>query len=351
MIEFSSRTPNDLVNMERPTSREIEKALSRWRIPEVPKDLKAIIGIPDSVNEMGRRLKRGLSRIEDPEEGARLESKAADWLSDLVRGNIKRGRVFQLGEVLSFGYADCLGYSLLLQTLGILFGLDIGVVEVVIDNAGRYVPHHVDLFTPSIGRGRFIDLWYGSRDIYHRRLGACVREGGKWRVRDIDRGELEEIEDIRGLPEGCLDAILCYILGNRHLEGGITSREKREFEMAIGYYNEAIRLYPGNSRAYFNRAVAYDNMGDEGTAQIDYAEALKDEASVIRVLAREYEEIVQLIELDGMGIGPGEQEIYLLRNGFITGRMERPADIARECAISESEVDRILSQIEDLMGL
>jgi len=286
-----------------------------------------------------------LQEIEDPVERSGIEQEAADWLYDLVRRNIKRGRVFQLSEVLRGGYADCVGYARLFHILGLRFGLDTGIVEVVIDNGGRYLPHCVNLFTPSVGRTRFIDLWYGSKDISHRRIGAQIKERGRWRIRDLDRDELDGIEGIRGLPEASVDAIVYYILGNRHLEEGVGGVDR-----AIECYNEAIRLSPLNARAHFNRAIAYEIMGDEVRAEMDYARALGDEAGLIRVLAREYDEIVQLIELDAMEIPPQMQEIYLLRKGFITGTEEAPVDIARECRIPQSEVERILSETEALIG-
>jgi len=56
--------------------------------------------------------------------------------------------------------------------------------------------------------------------------------------------------------------------------------------------------------------------------------------------------IIGLIELDRAKIGTKEQEIYLLRKGFITGEEIASADIARQYGISENQVDRIISAIE-----
>ncbi len=129
------------------------------------------------------------------------------------------------------------------------------------------------------------------------------------------------------------------------MEQGIPGNEK-EIDRAIGYYNAAIELYPTNPRFYFNRAVAYENKGKKEKAAQDYAQALRDEASQIRILAREYEESTQLIELDQMDISPEQQEIYLLRKGFITGQENSPPEVARQYGISTEEVERIISQIE-----
>jgi len=270
----------------------------------------------------------------------------SNWLYDLVRRNVKRGRIFQLRDVLLHQQADCLGYAKLLSSLGPRFGLDISIVEVVIDNGGRYTPHYVNLVKLSSGRQQFMDLWYGSRDVRHRRIGAQVKEGRIWRTKDLDWDELEEVEDIRGLPSTSVDGITYYILGNRHLERGIRDADGEELDSAIAHYSKAIKLYPGCARAYFNSAIAYENEGKYEEARSDYAQALRDEASQIRVLATEHEEVIQLMELDRANIGVKEQEIYLLRRGFITGEQMSSADIAKRHGICESEVDDIISTIE-----
>jgi len=264
---------------------------------------------------------------------------------------VKRGRIFQLRDVLHHRQADCLGYAKLLHSLGQRFGLDIGIVEIVIDNGGRYTPHYVNLIKLSPGRRQFMDLWYGSRDIRHRRIGAQVKEGRRWRTKDLDWDELEEVEDIRGLPSPSVDGITHYILGNRHLERGIRDADREELDSAIAHYSKAINLYPGYARAYFNRAIAYENEGKYEKANLDYAQALRDKASQIRVLATEHEEVIQLLELDRANIGMKEQEIYLLRRGFITGEQTSSADIAKRYGISESEVDDIISTIESLCAM
>ena len=79
---------------------------------------------------------------------------------------------------------------------------------------------------------------------------------------------------------------------------------------------------------------------------MDYAKALRDESSQLRVLAREYEDVIGLIELDSANIGIREQEIYLLWRGFITGREVPFNDVARHFGIPEDKVSRIVSAIE-----
>jgi len=260
----------------------------------------------------------------------------SNWLYDLVRSNIRRGRAFELDEVLSTRRADCLGYARLFSALGAEFGLEIGVVEVLIDNAGRYVPHHVGLLSLAGGTHRFLDAWYGSRDISHRRLGALVN--GK--PGDINREELNQIRDLGGLPETCLEAITLYIRGNGCLA-------RNELDKAIEYYSTAIQLYPNNSRAYYNRAIAYEGEGEAAAAQADYAQALRDESGLIRVLATTYG-LEELIGLDEKGISEREQSIYLWHKGYRTGAGAGYEEIGREYGVSPGEVRKIIDRVAGL---
>ncbi len=302
------------------TFRELNGALSRWDMPEIPN--------------------------QTTEDKAEPELAMSNWLYELARRNVKRGRFFQLRDVLLHQQADCLGYAKLISRIGQKFALDAGIVEVIIDNAGRYTPHYINIVKLSSGRRQFLDLWYGSRDIKHRRIGAQIREGGKWWIKDLNWNELEDVEDIKGLPKKAVTGITHYILGNRHLEKGIRDRNRQELDCAIAHYTTAIRLYPGYARAYFNRAIAHENNREYGEASLDYAQALRDESSQVRVLAREHEDVIRLIELDRANIEIREQEIYLLRKGFITGKEIASADVAREHGISEDAVDKIISIIE-----
>ncbi len=277
-----------------------------------------------------------LAEAHDAEETSAIQIMISDWLYDLVRSNIKRGRAFELDEVLSTGRADCLGYTKLFSALGPRCSLELGIVEVLVDNAGRHVPHHVNLLNLANGAYRFIDAWYGSSSIRHRRIGALA-DGAP---RDIDEEELSGIRDLRGLPDHCIDAITFYIKGNRFLERG-------EPDEAIKYYSEAIQLYPNNTRAFYNRALAYDRKGNTEEAKMDYAQALKDESSIIRVLAT-IEELEGLIKLDEKGIGELEQDIYLWHEGFKTGEHATYEEIGRRYRISPEEVERIVSRVESL---
>ena len=320
----------EIERLKKATSLDIEQALSRWDLTESPPTL---------------------NNIQSTEKRAAGELAMLNWLYDLVRLNVKRGRIFQLRDVLLHQEADCLGYASLMQGLGQIFSLDIGTVEVLIDNAGRYTPHYVNIVKLSSGKRQFVDMWYGSRDIRHHRIGARVKERGRWRIKDLYRDEIEKVEDLEGLSSSSVDGITYYILGNRHLERGIRNNSREELDKAIAHYSKAINLYPGYARAYYNRAIACENKEDSQKARLDYAQALRDEASQIRVLAREHEDVIKLIALDRANIGIKEQEIYLLRNGFITGVQLTSADIARQCQVPDGAVDAIISTIEARLTL
>lgn len=265
--------------------------------------------------------------------------KIISWLYDFIRANIKRGRLFDLADVIRLNSADCLGYAKLFTLLGRLFGLDVGVIEVVIDNKGRYVPHTAVLVRFENHRLHFVDLWYGSKNIKHKKVGLQAKRGGAWKVEDIESSELGSLEEVCYLPDPCVDAITLYIRGNQHLN-------RQEFDSAIRCYSKAIELYPNNVRFFFNRAIAYENLGEGEKAEADYARALSDEATIMRILAREHVEVVSLLNLDVFGIDKLSQEVYLLHKGFVTGRELPLAGIARRLGLPETEVANILYSTE-----
>jgi tetratricopeptide (TPR) repeat protein len=215
----------------------------------------------------------------------------------------------------------------------------VGVIEVVMDNAGRYVPHTAALVRLENRRWRFIDLWYGSKNIRHQRVGLQTKQGGAWQIEDLDLKELSSREEVCYLPDPCVDAITLYIRGNRHLE-------EQEYDAAIGCYSEAIRLYPSNARFCYNRAIAYENLGEHERAKADYAHALSDDAAIIRILATEHDEVISLLGLDARGIDSLAQEMYLLYHGFTTGREVPLSRVARRFGLSEVETKAVLSSVE-----
>jgi len=320
-----------------PDMKQVEAIINSWQRPGLPTRWRYLD--ESSVVELAHMVSQGLAEIQSGGYKSRLEVSLIGWLYDFIRANVKRGRVFDLGQVLLRGSADCLGYAKLFTLLGRLFGLDVGVIEVVVDNAGRYVPHTAVLVRLENRRWRFIDLWYGSKNIRHLRVGLQVKQGGAWWIEDSDLKELGGGEGVCYLPDPCVDAITLYIRGNRHLD-------RQEYAAAIDCYSEAIRLYPGNARLFYNRAIAYENLGEYEKAKADYAHAFSDEAAIIRILATEHDEVISLLDLDARGISSSAQGIYLLYHGFATGRRVLLPRVARRFGLSEAETQAILSSME-----
>ena len=135
---------------DNPGIDRINEVIAYWRAIELPVELQYLVhGKPRDINCMAiEKLAMDIRRqIRNLDSSNRLAVSPVilNWLCDLVRLNVKRGRIFDLSEVLSSGSADCLGYAKLLTILTRMFGLKSGVVEVLIDNAGRYVPHTINL--------------------------------------------------------------------------------------------------------------------------------------------------------------------------------------------------------------
>lgn len=148
------------------------------------------------------------------------------WLYDFIRSNVKRGRIFDLREVLRIRNADCLGYAKLFTLLGRLLGLDTGVVEIVVDNKGRYVPHTAVLVRLENQRWRFVDLWYGSKNIKHRRVGLQVKRDRDWKIEDLELPELDNLE-VRYLPDTCVLALRAV----RRVTEKIEARQQRQLRL------------------------------------------------------------------------------------------------------------------------
>jgi tetratricopeptide (TPR) repeat protein len=326
--------------IDSPSPEILTKTIAGWPLPDLPAGLDRLI------SGTGRRKYAELSRVirekmmssPGQQGAARLEKAVIDWLYDFIRLNIKRGPVFDLRQVLRTGSADCLGYGKLFTTLGRLCGLNTGIVEVVVDNRGQSVPHIAILVKPAVGKPRFIDLWYGSTDIRHKRLGLQVKRNARWQVEDVDFREIQEAEEISYLTDACADGITCYIQGNRALKEG-------EYNRAAEKYTEAIKLYPENARPYYNRGIVYERLHQPDKAQADYARAMQDEASLRRILAVQPQDVVDLMQLDQRFIPDLDQQIYLMHAGFFSGRRIAPAQIAKKLDIPVDEVEAVLAMM------
>ncbi|GAI66635.1 unnamed protein product, partial [marine sediment metagenome] len=64
-------------------------------------------------------------------------------------------------------------------------------------------------------------------------------------------------------------------------------------------------------------------MDEYEKANADYAQALRDDAAMIRIIATEHDEVISLLDLDAKGIDSLAQGMYLLYRGFATGREVR----------------------------
>ncbi len=172
----------------------LSSALEEWQLPALPQKPASC----PLLRHLGRSARARIAATRDDQVKTGIELAIVDWLYQTIRQNIKRGRLFEINRVLEERQADCLGYSKLFLLLGERLALDTGIVEVVVDNAGRFVPHVANIIRLSNGCKRFVDLWYGSCDVSHRRLGLAVKQRGRWRVVDADRKELRKFSDIKG---------------------------------------------------------------------------------------------------------------------------------------------------------
>jgi tetratricopeptide (TPR) repeat protein len=225
-----------------------------------------------------------------------------------------------------------------LTVLGRHCGLDLGVVEVVIDTRGQNVPHTAVLVRLDGGQPRVVDLWYGSSDIHHKKLGLRVWRGGRWRIADLDLLAFKKSR-VTYLPDRAVNGITLYVEGNRSLKQG-------DYLRAVAQYTQAARLYPSNARIYYNRAIARENLGQPERAEADYARALRDSPALTRTLAVQSAEVVDLIKLDENRFPEHTQRIYLAARGFITGRRTSINLLSRQFALSPAAVTRLLNHAE-----
>jgi tetratricopeptide (TPR) repeat protein len=337
---------NTRIFKDSPGPDQLPKTISRWSLPDLPYELK------DRVTRFRRNWFRELSTFyqsklklpENKKSRHKVEITIINWLYDFVRLNIKRGRDFNLSEVLQTGEADCLGYSKIFTHLGRLCGLNLGVVEIITDCLGRNVPHTATLVNLSGGKKRIIDFWYGSKNIRHKRLGLLVKNHGIWKIDDLDYSDIRHVEDVSHLPDVQVDAITLYIEGNRALN-------EVNYTLAVNLYTQAANIFPENSRIYFNRAVCYEKMGKNRKSKSDYTLALGNDKALKRTLATQPQDVIDLIQLDHQFIPEIDQKIFLLHNGYITGRKESPENIGRKTSFAPEEVKAVLKLVDNLLHI
>ncbi len=297
---------NHQIEQVRQVGRTGKKAgVQAWTDDDVRRSLREGEVIPDCpacasmagegwFDELAKTSSTALSHVLEPATRRQREEELIDWLYALVRRNIKRGRFWELPQILTQRQADCLGYARILSFLASDFGLNAGVVEVVQDNGGRYVPHYVCLVNLADGHKRLVDPWYGSANIHHRLMVARVVEAGKLVVKQLSIGALESAPEAYGLSPEQLAGLSFYILGNSSLDHDMETE-------AVECYDASLWLYPANPKTLFNRAVALERLRQGKQAQTDYHRAFSIDPSLVRILAT-IEDIEVLPKLDEKGI-------------------------------------------------
>jgi tetratricopeptide (TPR) repeat protein len=346
--------------IDSPPVEEMRQAVSAWPIPELPAELKTAVKHESGEDfwEIGRRQRLLIGSTRRVDRQNRMTLKTLDWLYAFIRLTVKRGRVYDLREVLQTRKADCLGYCKLFTVLGRYCGLDCGVADVIVDNRGITMPHSAVLVRLINRKPTFLDFWYGSKNPHHRRLGLRVKFENRWKVVDVESTQLRTCAPLRApqtpepipsideascldytyLPDSCVDGITLYIEGNRFLKQG-------ENFKAMEAYSQAIKLYPLNARVFYNRAIAFEKIGELSKAMRDYARALKGEAAIQRTLAVQPEDIVNLIKLDEQNVPESQQQMYLVWKGSVTGKRVSITEVARKAGISVTEAKSILDSI------
>ncbi|MBI2854861.1 MAG: hypothetical protein HYX87_08090 [Chloroflexi bacterium] len=309
------------------TTNQVGDALREWHVmPGCPCDIGTVY---KSLTKVLAACKSSLPGLAEPENRSRLESRIADWLYKVTRYNIKRGRYWELSNVLTRHSADCLGYARILSFLAVEGGLNAGIMEVIQDNRGRFVPHCVCALELSDGTKKYLDPWYGSPDIRHRLYLARVREDGKLVLKQLTPDEMDSALEVGSLSMMQIAGLSLYIIGNGYLARGM-------FTEAIECYHVSLWLFPTNTRTLFNRAVACERLGEKESAQTDYQQAFSLDPSIGRVIGTA-DDLEVLMKLDEEDVPEEDQQIYLLRKGYITGKQEGWGEVARRCHTSAAQ--------------
>ncbi len=97
------------------------------------------------------------------------------------------------------------------------------------------------------------------------------------------------------ISHGCFSSYGYYIQGNEKIKSG-------ELEAAVEAYTRAIEIDPNNARAYYNRAIAFEMLGDPFNALEDYTKAIEikpnyaeayNNRGCLRMRERDYEEAIE----------------------------------------------------------
>ncbi len=97
------------------------------------------------------------------------------------------------------------------------------------------------------------------------------------------------------ISHGCFSSYQYTHQGNEKIESG-------DFEGAVEAYTRAIEMDPNNARAYYNRAIAFEMLGDPFNALEDYTKAIEirpdyaeayNNRGCLRMNERDYEEAIE----------------------------------------------------------
>ena len=91
-------------------------SLSSWQLPAIPNEFK--VDRIATLEQASGTIRSTVNQKRDIWSNSKIQLLAAEWLCEFVRQNVKRGRAFQLIDIVATRRADCLGYSKLLSTLG-----------------------------------------------------------------------------------------------------------------------------------------------------------------------------------------------------------------------------------------
>ena len=232
-----------------------------------------------------------LENTDNSKEKAIMERVVSNWLFNFIDSNVhypdNKLDKYKLEDVFTRErggryYANCFGRSRLYRGLGIDFGLDVGIVEVLraVDGSEVYHVCNITRFSDVPdgldAQWKLEDLNVSNNDIHHQKIRARVEEkevyvdidwdGGECIYKEGVRGQSKSIAKInmRGLNKKSIKAIEHYNAGYINIERGMRARvqsnTKRADEMfgkAIEELKKAIKLDPKFAGARYNLGLIY----------------------------------------------------------------------------------------------